>query len=245
MQESRSGAPARTRMESRTSATRRELSAAFDELEAMEHSAFRAYSLRRLGEGPRPTLGELGAQLGVSPEWARQLVMRAEEEIRLRARRPGWPVAAAAAKVRRELGILARVEDLERARDAVDPDGSALAPAHRWALIVALAGPYRIDDGWLVTDEADAATAEVLARVSADEPARVDAVSAAMAAYGIPQESAAAWIEHQPGFRVIDDRVVRWGGTLLDKAETILRVVGKPMSADEIFDGSPPHCASP
>lgn len=42
------------------------------------------------------------------------------------------------------------------------------------------------------------------------------------------------WLDHMPGFRIIDGRFVSWRGTVVDKAETVLRLSGEPLTKEQL-----------
>ena len=106
-------------------------------------------------------------------------------------------------------------------------------------ILLYLAGPYEVSGGWIVRKPAQqvvAATVAALDAVCENGYPTVDEALAALTGTGIREDAAREWLASMPHVRALDDYVVPWRGTLADKAEIALRVVGRPLDFDEIVE---------
>ena len=192
--------------------------------------------LRTLSMEPL-TLDDVGVQFKLSRERIRQLQDRAEGSLSALVHRPEFGVLQSrAAEVRLAAGVLCPRDALPvplLALEEIAPEDE-----HRAALVIAyLAGPYRFDADWLRLDEIKSidrflqqAVAEPLADGLASLPTALDALSAA----GVSEPNLLAALAAVPKTRLVGDTVVRWDGGVGDKAEMVLRLRGRPASAEEI-----------
>ena len=121
---------------------------------------------------------------------------------------------------------------------SLDPYGHSLHGApHRRALLLALAGGYRIAGGWVLDVEIEQRSAEQLAAITATGPPpwRRQACEA-LGAIGIAERHRLAWLDSQPGLRLIDNRLVRWESTLMGQAAAVLTAAGRPLGVEEMFE---------
>src|SRR4051795_12337283 len=100
-----------------------------------------------------------------------------------------------------------------------------------------LAGPYEVRSGWLIHRPALAVigdTKDILYGLTAHGPVPVTTAEDALARYGIPPEATRPWIVSVSAFRIEQDMVIPWTGSVADKAVAILGLEGRPMSGEEL-----------
>jgi Sigma-70, region 4/Bacterial RNA polymerase, alpha chain C terminal domain len=184
--------------------------------------------------GPRITLGELGEKFAVSRERIRQIERGAGKKFEERL--ASEPVCARilhlAARLRRELGSVAPDESVKAALSKA-LSGRQDSDLRR-AVLIYLAGPYRLNDGfWQRETELADLRAGLVQR--ADEPLTEADLDRLLAEAGVVQEHRASCIAALPVHR-FDDRILVWSGSLADKAARILCVHGDPMSREDLHD---------
>jgi hypothetical protein len=215
--------------------------AAADECLGGVRDAFDILFARELAVAERTTLGDIADGRGVSRERVRQIeserivtlkkcVHLEENQVLLRA----------ASRLHQELGDACPLQSaLELHPDLTSnhPADLASPTLRRLRLLLWLAGPYKVADGRLVRGN----TAEVVQRTTAslDQITHDNAVPLpdairAVTEAGVAERFARWWLGELDGFRILEGEVVRWKGTLLDKAEVVLRRKGAPMTADEL-----------
>ena len=119
----------------------------------------------------------------------------------------------------------------------VDQVGSEISDDLILRLILWLAGPYEEYGAWLVRSPASkliAMTNRIVRQMARSEPANLETVMASVAKIGIHREWCLQWVSINDDVRVFGDRIVLWSGSLSDKAFSILKITGKPMSIDDI-----------
>lgn len=185
------------------------------------------------------TLDELGRALDVTRERVRQLELRIKKQIddRLAAGDSCAAIEHAASKLRRSLGTIATDATIRAALVAHVGDEMPDADLRR-AVLRALAGPYRFEDGFWQRDKA---LADLKARLleRADEPLTSDDVDALLAWAGVADASRGAVSAALP-LRAFDERHLVWVGGLQDKACRVLQVHGEPMSREELYEAMGP-----
>jgi hypothetical protein len=197
---------------------------------------------RALALARRRTLADLATVRGVSSERVRQIESERLQTLRRAVDHPANDILKrTATRLARQLGQVCTLESLSvdlpsiASNDAADLTNTELK---RWRLLLWLAGPYRLRaDGWVVSESVPSIVHDSVARVEAHAssgPVTLAGAGAALGDLGITPQFQQQWLLSLPGFRVFDDRIALWSGTLLDKAETVLRLREQPMSADEI-----------
>ena len=106
-------------------------------------------------------------------------------------------------------------------------------------LFLWLAGPYRNRNGWLIADsdivnKSKAALTQSRNQSCALIPA--DDARAALNELGIREAHHGAWIDHLKIFQRVDEGLLHFTGSILDKAEQLLRYVDRPITADELVE---------
>jgi hypothetical protein len=192
----------------------------------------RVLEARTFPIGRPVTLGELGEELVVSRERVRQIESGAKKQFeeRLSSEPSCARIVHLAAKLRSELGSVAPDDCVDAALRKALPghDDSAL----RRAVLLNLAGPYRLNEGfWQLASKLADLKAALVQR--ADEPWTETDLDRLLEEAGVVQEHRATCLVALPVHQ-FDGRVVVWSGSLADKASRILRLHGRPMSRDEL-----------
>jgi hypothetical protein len=195
---------------------------------------------RELALCDRWTLGDLGEVHGVTRERIRQIESAQVKAIRQALGRPeNLVIKRAADRLAGELGTALPLETLlSREPDATSNEMLDFAnPALTQLRLLLWLGPYRVENRWVIrqtTPSLVQLTAAKLDELTADGPIAFTDALAAVGELGIKPDYREWWLDEIPGFRRFSDRVARWRGTLLDKAEVILQLNGEPMTADDI-----------
>jgi hypothetical protein len=178
----------------------------------------------------RPTTATLAGRFKLSQRRTRELLDRAELQVRDAFARAPAPLPWTVSTLRRRLGSVTTAEpaDTELASLGVKPGRCS-------DLALWLAGPYREIrgyPGWLGEEGTDL-VARTLACISADGGVRplVDVVQEIGA--GVAVEWLAEWLATL-GAVVVSDVVVSVSGALVDVVERVLDARGVPLTLDEI-----------
>lgn len=197
---------------------------------------------RKIILGPRPTLEELGREIGVTRERVRQLEAKAARELSARLRTHEFaPLRWRASDLADVLGP-AVPRDSEFLDDAVDwatrgldefpgvPTGDLML----WA-----AGPYEADGDWLVAKPHSVVglMSEIDARLGDSLVVHEDEVRLVLDDLGIAQPLLGQMMAPLKGWRVLDETSwARWSGTVGDKAAVVLALTETPATAQELND---------
>jgi hypothetical protein len=183
-------------------------------------------------------LRKLGADMGVSVARVGQLekvALRALDDAvashprgasMLRAAADFGRSVGAAYKLGRSLGRLETTEGVE-----VETGGLFL--------ILHKAGPFEVEDQWILRRPSDDTKRRIdqvaVGALVNDAIAPISQVTDALLADGMAESSILPWLrDYCRTVRLVDGNALRWTGTLLDRAEAILRLRGVPMSKDEL-----------
>ena len=198
------------------------------ELTAREQSILWGRMVPRAG---KKTLVELGRehQAAYTTAWDTQEGVRRKLLAFMETER-GMPIAKKVQSIRRTVGTALREETTNELLD-LHPDTSPCRD-----LLLRLAGPYRIDRGWLVLERmADTDPTEELVR-SADETGRLNQrlVSYRLKKWGSEPEKHRDWITRDGRIRDFRGKLVRWGSNLADRSVFALSEMGTPATPGEI-----------
>jgi transcriptional regulator with XRE-family HTH domain len=195
--------------------------------------ALRILAARSFALAEPLTLAELGEQLGVTRERIRQIERDRREDLEVRAARAREcaPIAQLAAQLRQRLGALAPADAADAALREAVPDGARDAELRRGVLL-ALAGPYRLHDGFRQLGCELAQLKEAIA-ARAEAPWSEAELELLLDQAGVVAQQRPACLAALPLHRV-EGRLLTWTGSLADKACRVLRVHGAPMSRDEL-----------
>jgi len=210
---------------------------ALNDLEArFDMRSWAILEARILAVSEQQTLDELGRRYGVTRERVRQIESKAVSLLRDEGNRAGSGVLRRmAARVREELGFAIRTSQLTEMTFL----GSGVDPVtRREKVLLWLAGPYRRTDGWLIRQtfpDLIKQTRFLLDQRTEHGPASLVDVRSALEQLGVRASEVPAWFEYVGGIRVFGDRVVRWSGSMADKAHAVLTLRGVPTARDELF----------
>ena len=213
---------------------------------------------------PQLTLEQVGARLNLTRERVRQLEKALEGMIRQQLVSPAnHPLCWMLDDLRGNLGIAFReewLEDLEDVRlvsdfiqlqtcrglddslpsEVYEHTRARIHLEHLLEFVLWLAGPYSFVQGWLVNKpklfsglESELARA---AKESVGLP--VERALEILADAGLTERARLAFLAEveMPKLRRIDEVLYPWSGTVADKAEVILAIVGRPASDAELVE---------
>lgn len=190
----------------------------------------------RVWQRPPLSMDETAVRLGVKPSWIsrHQPYIRARFD-EMRADPLYSAVVEYAERLRRRLGPVVREHNITSALHELGVDKAGVVAD----LLVCLAGPYTRQGTWWVRDSPDglAAALAKLDAVFVRSPAPTSTeLIRGLAAIGMPADVAVEFLGSRAELRRFNDRWVKWGETLADKAEAILhlRLKHEPASADMI-----------
>jgi hypothetical protein len=214
-----------------------DLAGAFQELEANAR-AFEIFKRHLLAPEERPSLRELGAEIGVSGERVRQREHAVEDAIADRMQDPAWPLRVAVEQITGRLGSLARSERLPTVFAELDSDGCVFTAPHRQALLLRLAA-YELCGEWVFDVDLDRRTDALLKALTERGPAGVEECSWALDALDVPSELRLPWIASRPGMQVMGGLVARTSQAM-EVAIEVLGAAGGPLEIAELFERTEP-----
>ena len=214
------------------------IEALWAKLEERERDIFVARQLSH----DRPTLEELGRRYGVARERIRQIEGSTCEflrtELAISAQAPlQWRLHALASVIRNGLPESATL--LKSALESASR-GLTLLPMMQ-ELLLWLAGPYSLRDGWVLRQGCKVPVVPIDdSRFEGDE-VLPQAVADWLDSAGFQSELVGTVMAHSE-LRLRNGKWLRWGGSQMEKAEVILRALGRPADtielAHEIDDGT-------
>lgn len=185
----------------------RDLAEAFASLEGvMGFAAFR----RRWLDPDRPSQSAVGEELGVSGARVSQNERGVRALLAEKVRDSDWPIAAAVGRLKRWLGPVALVNELEAALAEIDPTHRVVSAdlPHRRSLLLQLGG-YRPSGAWVIEPDIEQLTRAMLRGLTEDGPVELDFVGRQLARLGIRDVLHMPWIISQSGFQIADGRILR------------------------------------
>ncbi len=189
------------------------------------------------------TLENLGEKLGVTRERARQLEKKAYSMLKeIFKDKRFLPVKRRAESLRSRLGSAVLVEQgifqdslnwvvSDFNEESFDKKTSA-------ALLLWLAGPYRLSEQWLLTDRSLLTkTIDVLLGLCNQRGfIEGEVVEGVLDDLGINRKHHKAWINDIGKFLPIDNGFIHFQGGMLDKAKALLQYYDNPMTAEEMLE---------
>lgn len=105
-------------------------------------------------------------------------------------------------------------------------------------LLLRLAGPYEQRDGWFVRNGVPGVptTRALWADVAPAVVVDVEACRAWLAERHVDPKHLAEWLDASDGARLHGDKVLRWGGSVVDKVVSLLTLTGKSATAEELVE---------
>jgi hypothetical protein len=188
------------------------------------------------------TLGQIGSRRGITRERVRQIEAKLAGRLRKLAAAPESSLGRTVARVQREIGVAMQTGHLAIVESLTDLGVPSIETLEARALLW-LAGPYQLGGDWLVRRPAQQIidqSREILERLTSSGSATVADAEDALEEFGVARTEARDWIVSTGGYRIHEDFLVRWRGSLADKAEVVLRLAGGPLSQDELVNGLGP-----
>lgn len=188
------------------------------------------------------TLDQLGARRNVTRERIRQIEFKLAKRLRSMSTGLNRPLGRSTQRVRDGIGLAIQSSHLGTTEALADLGVSSVEGLEARALLW-LAGPYQLTGDWLIRRPAQQVidqSREVLRQLTLSGSVPISVAEDALEASGIARTEARDWVVSIGGFRIHDDVLVRWGGSMADRAEVVLRLAGAPLSRDELVAGLGP-----
>ncbi|MDY7100496.1 MAG: sigma factor-like helix-turn-helix DNA-binding protein [Actinomycetota bacterium] len=183
------------------------------------------------------TLESLGERHDVGKEEVRRLEQEAIDALASRvADAAGGAARRRAAALGRSLGSAAPADDGDTRTAFGDATDDLDEPDLGLDLLLWMAGPYGEVDGWLVRDGYDRATTVAALRAATDDRGHLGwpKVYEVLTAQQIAPQFQDRWLRRLEGFSVVEDGLLDFTGSDLDKVERLIRYHDRPCSADEL-----------
>ena len=196
-------------------------------------------SSRTLAFSGARTLQDIASEFGVSRERIRQVEGRLIENLERLPRTKAWePVLWRVHRVRRAAGVAFPLGD--------EPTEALLSAGHHRsqveagivrAVILRLAGPYKLAHGWLVTDaeKLEAALVELMQKAKKAGSVGFDTAREVMADVGLRPRIFAEWLTHKSGMRDLRRSVIEWPRTLGGRVLSLMRLRQVPLGPDQLL----------
>ena len=196
-------------------------------------------SSRILAFSGRRTLQDIASEFGVSRERIRQVEGRLIENLERLPRTKAWePVLWRVHRVRRVAGVAFPLGD--------EPTEALLSAGHHRsqveagvvrAVILRLAGPYKLAHGWLVTDaeKLEVALVELMQEAKKAGSVGFDTAREVMADVGLRPRIFAEWLTHKSGMRDLRRSVIEWPRTLGGRVLSLMRLRRAPLGPDQLL----------
>ena len=191
------------------------------------------FSTRVSGLENIPPLQDLGAYFGVTRERVRQLEKRVRRKLSIMLKRESAkPIHWRAKTIRQEIGVAAPFASVERLLSALN------GRIDFRRIVLELAGPYDLVNGWLVLSSALGSEPTKKIREMADEIGFIEPLLAAQALknWGLDQSLHEEWLMRDGKVRLLDGRLVRWDGSIGDKLVIALADIGRPATIEALLE---------
>lgn len=194
---------------------------------------------RRLLSPTPATLAQVGQQVGLTRERVRQLQTRLV--VRLTgslAKRQFLPLIWRGADLRGVLRSFAPVDAPEsvQALGRACRSQSGQSASHLSLLLLYLAGPFNVRDGWYVRRGAEFPAGRTLESMTGTaRTIPIEALDEWLQENGINPVFREDWLRHVGRFRVFGDRLAAWSGSVVDKCVTLLAMRGSPCTVEALL----------
>ena len=196
-----------------------------------------------------PTLQDLGAYFGVTRERVRQLEKKVDTKLtKFIGGEEGEPVRWRAKTVRQMIGVAAPpIDQIDSETGEVHRTFSAqiehlLSPLRGQTdyreIVLRLAGPYDLINGWLVLKSAITSDPTRKIREMADEVGYIGRNQATreLSNWGLDSSLHEEWLVRDDRIRKFGDRLVRWDGSIGDKLVIALAEIGRPTTIEALLE---------
>ncbi len=201
-----------------------------DNLPAREQHIF---NTRISGFEDIPTLQDLGVYFGLTRERVRQLEKRVRRKLTIMLKRESAkPVHWRAETIKQEIGVAAPFASVEGILSALNGRFDFRR------IVLEIAGPYEILNGWLVLRSALGSEPTQKIREMADEMGFIEPQLAAQALrdWGLDQSLNEEWLMRDGKVRMLNGRLVRWDGSIGDKLVIALADLGRPATIEALLE---------
>ena len=185
------------------------------------------------------TLQDIASEFGVSRERIRQVEGGLIKDLRQLSGTKAWePVLWRVHSVRLITGVaFPSGDDPTDALLAADRPCSHVEAGIVRGVILRLAGPYKLADGWLVEDaeKLEAARLRLVEEAKNSGSVQFAAAREVMTAAGLQPRLFGAWLSHRSGLHEIRGSVIEWPRTLGGRMLSLMRLRGSPASPDELL----------
>ena len=195
------------------------------------------------------TLQDLGAYFGVTRERVRQLEKSVQSKLsELIGRKEGEPIRWRAKTVRQMIGVASPP------RDKIDSETGEIHRTYSTQveqllspldgqmdyreIVLRLAGPYELNNGWLVLKSAVPSDPTKKIREMADEIGYIDRQLATIELnkWGLDSSLHEEWLVRDGKIRKFNGRLVRWDGSIGDKLVIALADIGRPTTIEALLE---------
>ena len=181
----------------------------------------------------RPTLDELGRELDLTRERVRQIELRGKERIAALSKISTYqPLVEQADASRQALGPIFSRSELRRSLGLSPTSGVHDLEVE---LLLFIADLFDRQGDLFVDRQFNDDVLKKLNEALQSNDTKEETVVNVLAELGVQRQHVEAVLGQIPGVRAIDGHLVPWSGTLADKAVVILRLVGHPMTIDEML----------
>ena len=195
------------------------------------------------------SLQDLGKYLGITRERVRQLEKKLRTKLtEIVGGKEGEPVRWRANTVRQMIGVASPpVDQIDSATGEIHQALSAqienvLSPLPGQTdfreVVLKLAGPYELINGWLVLQSAVASDPTRRIREMTDEIGYIDHDQATkeLNKWGLDTSLHEEWLIRDGKIRKLGDRLVRWDGSIGDKLVIALADIGRPATIEALLE---------
>ena len=188
------------------------------------------------------TLKFIGERWGITRERVRQLELKAKAHLKRLHMADFQPIIRRSKTLRQYIGSAVPVShpSIEEALTWTTDDffpNCEIQPEFAGALLLWLAGPYRVHDNWLLTDPKlphDTRDA-LLSRTSERGLISNDSIAETLAQRDIAECHRNDWLNHLGDFLRVDGGVIYFKGTIPDKARALIRYHNRPLTVEEML----------
>ena len=188
------------------------------------------------------TLEIIAKRHGLTRERVRQIEAKTKRKLQVILHSSKYsPIKRRATKLRDCLGNAVPVTDAsvtERLNWVVNDFDSDAQIGLVQGLFLWLAGPYKKKHNWLITTTnlIEKSSERLLAQQIDNSLIPIMAVHQVLRELGIQEVHHDAWIDYLKIFRRVPEGLLRFTGSILDKAEQLLRYENRPLTAEEMIE---------
>lgn len=189
------------------------------------------------------TLERIGDRIGVTRERVRQLEKKALDHLERLRQAEFRPVLRRSEALAERLGVAVPVNDdsIEVALDWVSDDLrniSGIDVSFAKALLLWLAGPYKVRQDWLVArNHLPRLTLDALLHCQDARGLISDAtVADALSGFGIKERYHEAWVHRLRHLQRVEGGYIHFQGSVLEKARALIRYHGRPLTVEEMIE---------